>query len=218
MASKQQHFGRARGLQNEDIPKPPSADRTNVAEAYQRRASASTAAHLKNLLWYLPEIYYGIAVQKIDKCLSSLRNFASELAYTHATHARTKMTTLNLERQKNDCDRLWALGTLWQRHPIRCLVRLAQRQEDPFPHRLMKLAIFTILGVLAGSILAWGSLMGWASLKLHQQDSLFDRDPHALNLFLGTWLALVLLGVAIGLRASKKAPRRLPSANGCTAA
>lgn len=71
----------------------------------------------------------------------------------------------------------------------------------------MKRALFTILGVLAGSVLAWGGLLAWASLNLHEQDSLFDRDPQALNLFLVAWLALVVLGTVIGLKASKKAPR-----------
>jgi len=71
----------------------------------------------------------------------------------------------------------------------------------------MKRALFTILGVLAGSVLAWGGLLVWASLNLHEQDSLFDRDPQALNLFLCAWFALVVLGAVLGLKASKKAPR-----------
>ncbi|MFT3856570.1 MAG: hypothetical protein QM742_03325 [Aquabacterium sp.] len=71
----------------------------------------------------------------------------------------------------------------------------------------MKRSLFTILGVLSGSVLAWGGLLAWAALNLDPQDSLFDRNPLALNLFLGAWLALVVLGAVIGLRASKKAYR-----------
>jgi len=79
---------------------------------------------------------------------------------------------------------------------------------DPFEHSpadRAKRVIFTILGVLAGSVLAWGGLLAWASLNLHEQDSLFDRDPQALHLFLSAWLAFAVVGAVIGLKASKKA-------------
>lgn len=71
----------------------------------------------------------------------------------------------------------------------------------------MKRVLFTALGVLAGSALAWVCLLSWAALNLGPRDSLFDRDPQALQLFLGAWLASAVLGAVIGLRASGKKPR-----------
>lgn len=65
---------------------------------------------------------------------------------------------------------------------------------DPFEHSpadRAKRVIFTILGVLAGSVLAWGGLLAWASLNLHEQDSLFDRDPQALHLKLASECCVV---------------------------
>jgi hypothetical protein len=68
----------------------------------------------------------------------------------------------------------------------------------------MKRALFTVLGILAGSALAWGCLLSWAALNLDPRDSLFDRDPQAMNLFLGAWLVLAIVGALIGQRASGK--------------
>jgi hypothetical protein len=71
----------------------------------------------------------------------------------------------------------------------------------------MKRALFTVLGVLAGSALAWACLLSWAALNLDPRDSLFDRDPQAMHLFLSAWLALAALGAVIGLKASGKTRR-----------
>lgn len=71
----------------------------------------------------------------------------------------------------------------------------------------MKRALLTVLGILAGSALAWGCLLSWAALNLAPRDSLFDRDPQALQIFLGAWLASAVLGALIGLKFSGKNPR-----------
>ena len=68
----------------------------------------------------------------------------------------------------------------------------------------MKRVLFTVLGVLAGSALAWTCLLSWAALNLSPTDSLFDRDPQAADLFLGGWLALATIGAIVGLRASRR--------------
>ena len=68
----------------------------------------------------------------------------------------------------------------------------------------MKQVLFTVLGILAGSALAWGCLLSWAALNLDPRDSLFDRDPLASQIFLGAWLASAALGAIIGLKASGK--------------
>lgn len=67
---------------------------------------------------------------------------------------------------------------------------------------MMRRFTFVVLGLLAGSVLAWACLLSWAAFSLPPQDSLFDRDPEALNLFLSAWLALAVLGAAVGLKAS----------------
>lgn len=71
----------------------------------------------------------------------------------------------------------------------------------------MKRVLFTLLGVLAGSALAWACLLSWAALNLSPTDSLFDRDPQTLDLFLAGWLVLAMLGAVIGLRASRSTLR-----------
>lgn len=71
----------------------------------------------------------------------------------------------------------------------------------------MRRVVFTVLGILAGSALAWGCLLSWAALNLDPRDSLFDRDPQALQLFLGAWLASAVLGAALGLKVSRKKTR-----------
>jgi hypothetical protein len=71
----------------------------------------------------------------------------------------------------------------------------------------MKRILFTVLGILAGSALAWVCLLSWAALNLDPRDSLFDRDPQALQLFLSAWLASAALGAVIGLKASGRKPR-----------
>lgn len=71
----------------------------------------------------------------------------------------------------------------------------------------MKRVLFTLLGILAGSALAWGCLLSWAALNLDPRDSLFDRDPLALQLFLSAWLASAVLGAALGLKVSRKKKR-----------
>lgn len=68
----------------------------------------------------------------------------------------------------------------------------------------MKRVLFTVLGILAGSALAWGCLLSWAALNLDPRDSLFDRDPQSLQLFLGAWLASAALGAVLGLKVSGK--------------
>mgnify|MGYP001099211567 CR=1 FL=1 len=70
----------------------------------------------------------------------------------------------------------------------------------------MKRVLFVVLGVLAGSALAWGCLLLWAALNLDPRDSLFDREPHAMQLFLGAWLALAAIGAVIGLKVLGKKP------------
>lgn len=64
----------------------------------------------------------------------------------------------------------------------------------------MKRVLFTILGMLAGSALAWAGLLSWAAFSLNLQDSLFDRDPQALNLFLSVWVTLAVMGAVAGFR------------------
>lgn len=71
----------------------------------------------------------------------------------------------------------------------------------------MKRVLFTVLGTLAGSALAWGCLLSWAALNLDPRDSLFDRDPQALYLFLGSWIVLAGLGAVIGLKVRRNNPR-----------
>jgi hypothetical protein len=66
---------------------------------------------------------------------------------------------------------------------------------------MMKRVFFTILGGLAGSVLAWAGLLSWAAFSLNPQDSLFDRDPQALNLFLSAWITLAVMGAVVGFRA-----------------
>lgn len=80
-------------------------------------------------------------------------------------------------------------------------------EEDSLPPpRLMKRALFPVLGIFAGSVLAWCGLLSWAGLSLNQRDSLFDKDPQALQLFLGAWLASAVLGAVIGWKASGRKP------------
>ncbi len=71
----------------------------------------------------------------------------------------------------------------------------------------MKRVFFMVLGILTGSVLAWGCLLSWAALNLDPRDSLFDRDPQALQLFLGVWLASAALGAVIALKVAGKKPR-----------
>lgn len=70
----------------------------------------------------------------------------------------------------------------------------------------MKRVLFTVIGILAGSALAWVCLLSWAALNLDPRDSLFDRAPHAMQLFLGAWLVSAALGAVVGLRVSGKKP------------
>jgi hypothetical protein len=72
---------------------------------------------------------------------------------------------------------------------------------------MMKRVLFTVLGILAGSALAWGCLLSWAALNLDPRDSLFDRDPQALYVFLGLWIVLAGLGAVIGLKVRRNNQR-----------
>lgn len=85
--------------------------------------------------------------------------------------------------------------------------RLRIRLWVSLPGFVMKRVLFTVLGILAGSALAWGCLLSWAALNLDPRDSLFDRDPQALQIFLGAWLASAVLGALIGRKASGEKPR-----------
>jgi hypothetical protein len=67
----------------------------------------------------------------------------------------------------------------------------------------MKRILLAILGLLAGSALAWACLLSWAAFSLNPQDSLFDRDPRALNLFLSAWITLAALGAVVGYKVFK---------------
>jgi hypothetical protein len=62
----------------------------------------------------------------------------------------------------------------------------------------MKKILFTFLGVITASVLAWGGLLGWAALVLNPDDSYFDRNPAALDTFVVAWGALSLLGGIVG--------------------
>jgi len=71
----------------------------------------------------------------------------------------------------------------------------------------MKRALFTLLGILVGSALAWICLLSWAAFNLDAADSLFDRDPQAMKLFLWGWLALATMGGVVGMKAFGRASR-----------
>lgn len=79
------------------------------------------------------------------------------LRTANAGSIRTAITSCRLRARGAAC-------TLWYGHPVRCLVRPAKGEEDSvLPNRLMKRALFTTLGILAGSALAWGCLLSWAA-------------------------------------------------------
>lgn len=63
----------------------------------------------------------------------------------------------------------------------------------------MKKFAFCILGLLLGTVFAWSGLLLWAALSLNPNDSLFDRSPTALQLFLIFWCVIAALGVCAGL-------------------
>lgn len=68
----------------------------------------------------------------------------------------------------------------------------------------MKAIAYTVAGVAAGSMLAWASLMAWAALTLDPRDSLFDRSPEAMRMFLIAWLLIAVIGALTGLLLSKR--------------
>lgn len=67
-----------------------------------------------------------------------------------------------------------------------------------------KLALFFCIGALFGTVIAWGSLLGWASIYLNPNDSLWDRNPAAMNIFIMLWLVSCAVagtaGIWMGLR------------------
>ena len=63
----------------------------------------------------------------------------------------------------------------------------------------MKRIFFCLLGVVAGSALAWGSLLSWAAFNLNPNDSLWDRDPQAADMFFMLWLLLSIAGCIVGI-------------------
>jgi hypothetical protein len=64
---------------------------------------------------------------------------------------------------------------------------------------MMRRLIYCMLGVIAGSALAWIGLLSWAAINLNPNDSLWDRDPRAADMFFMLWLLLSIAGCIVGL-------------------
>lgn len=63
----------------------------------------------------------------------------------------------------------------------------------------MKRTSFFVLGVIAGSVWSWVVLLLWGALNLSAGDSLFDRNPEILRLFISFWGSLCIVGGGMGL-------------------
>ncbi|AQR69245.1 hypothetical protein BZG29_13490 [Janthinobacterium sp. LM6] len=56
--------------------------------------------------------------------------------------------------------------------------------------RLMKTFLYSLLGFVLASAMAWGALLLWGGLvlQLPPGDSYWDRTPYAADMFLACWL------------------------------
>jgi hypothetical protein len=59
--------------------------------------------------------------------------------------------------------------------------------------------VFFCLGVLFGTVVAWGSLFSWAAMALDPNDSLWDRNPAAMDVFMTLWLLSCAASGAVGV-------------------
>ena len=62
-----------------------------------------------------------------------------------------------------------------------------------------RLVLFFCIGALFGTVFAWGSLLGWAAIYLSPNDSLWDRNPEALDFFITLWLAICAMAGTAGV-------------------
>lgn len=60
----------------------------------------------------------------------------------------------------------------------------------------MKTFLYSLLGFVVASAIAWGGLVVWGILFLPQGDSYWDRTPYAAEIFFAGWIAFAI-GVAI---------------------
>ena len=62
----------------------------------------------------------------------------------------------------------------------------------------LKTSIYSLLGFVMASAVAWGALLLWGALVLQLQpgDSYWDRTPYGADIFLACWLCLAI-GAAI---------------------
>ena len=72
----------------------------------------------------------------------------------------------------------------------------------------MKSFAYFLIGVVAGSVLVWIGFLSWAAVNLNPNDSLFDRDPSAMNLFVIAWISCAVVGGASGLFLGFRKPKR----------
>jgi hypothetical protein len=73
-------------------------------------------------------------------------------------------------------------------------------------------------GAVAGTVAAWVCLniAGWILITYYgfsPNDSIFDRDESAANLFLNIWIGLVISGALLGLSLVTRSSRRAKRGN-----
>lgn len=56
----------------------------------------------------------------------------------------------------------------------------------------MKTFLYSLLGFVLASAIAWGGLLLWAAIYLDKSDSYWDRTPYAADVFFACWLMFAI--------------------------
>ena len=69
---------------------------------------------------------------------------------------------------------------------------------------MMKTLLYSIMGFVIASIIAWGGLIAWGAIFLKQGDSYWDRTPYAAEIFFACWLFFAVGAAIVAARLSRR--------------
>lgn len=69
---------------------------------------------------------------------------------------------------------------------------------------MMKILLYSVLGFLGASAIAWGCLIAWGRIFLEHGDSYWDRTAYAADTFIGCWLLFAVLAAVTAGRLGRR--------------
>ena len=72
-------------------------------------------------------------------------------------------------------------------------------------YRVMKTFLYSLLGFVIASVIAWGAMLLWGGLvlQLSPGDSYWDRTPYAADIFLACWLCFATGAAVLAVRLAR---------------